>query len=62
LTRFRFGFGFFFKKKNFGLVTCFDKNRTEPNRKWSPLIKSVIVVIFWSVFHLKIHENNNFLF
>jgi hypothetical protein len=31
LTRFRFGFGFFFQKKNnFGLVTFFDKNRTEP--------------------------------
>jgi len=31
LTRFLFGFGFFFqKKKNFGLVTFFDKNRTEP--------------------------------
>jgi hypothetical protein len=33
LNRFRFGFGFFFKKKNFGLVTFFDKNRTEPNRE-----------------------------
>jgi len=30
LTRFRFGFGFFSKKKYFGLVTFFDKNRTEP--------------------------------
>jgi hypothetical protein len=29
LTRFQFGFGFFSKKK-FGLVTFFDKNRTEP--------------------------------
>ena len=29
LTRFRFGFGFFFQKKNFDLVTFFDKNRTE---------------------------------
>jgi hypothetical protein len=33
LNRFRFGFGFFFKKKKFGLVTFFDKNRTEPNRE-----------------------------
>ena len=32
LNRFRFGFGFFFKKK-FGLVIFFDKNRTEPNRE-----------------------------
>jgi hypothetical protein len=31
LTRFWFGFGFFFQKKiNFGLVTFFYKNRTEP--------------------------------
>jgi len=30
LTRFRIGFGFFFQKKNFGLVTFFDRNRTEP--------------------------------
>jgi hypothetical protein len=29
LTRFRFGFGFFFQKKNFGLVIFFIK--TEPN-------------------------------
>ena len=28
----------FLKKKHFGLVTFFDKNRTEPNRKWLPLI------------------------
>lgn len=28
LTRFRFGFGFFLKK--IGLITFFDKNRTEP--------------------------------
>jgi len=30
LTRFWFGFGFFFQKKIFGLVTFFDKNRIEP--------------------------------
>jgi hypothetical protein len=43
LTRFRFGFGFFFKKNNFGLVTFFDKNRTEP-KMITPISHSLYTV------------------
>ena len=40
LNWFRFGFGFFILKKNqFGYFFK-NKNRTEPNKKWSSLLKS----------------------
>jgi hypothetical protein len=44
LTRFRFGFGFFKKKKISVWLLFFIK--TEPNRKWSPLPNIIYVILF----------------
>jgi hypothetical protein len=51
LTRFRFGFGFFFKKKIISIWLLF-LIKTEPNRKWSPLVWRVNSSWPRSIFYL----------
>jgi hypothetical protein len=45
LTQFRFGFGFFFQKNKKSVCLLF-LIKTEPNRKWSPLLSWLEIEIY----------------